>query len=224
MGLQNTCSKCGKSISGAGKTGMCQSCIMKGRIPKNLAIFKAAGAKANLGRHHTEEWKKKMSEKMKKIGNKPPSSKGRKLSEETKRKIGEKSRMARLREKKAGRDFAALAKANFGEPKYGKENFAWKENKKMQKGGFQKMVRDLYLYREWRLRVFERDFYTCQLCNTKEGELHADHYPIPFNELLKRYEIKTLDDALVCKELWKIENGRVLCRNCHKKSESWGKK
>lgn len=44
-----------------------------------------------LGKHLSEEWKKKISESQKRIGNKPPSALGRKLSEETKKKMSEKA-------------------------------------------------------------------------------------------------------------------------------------
>lgn len=40
------------------------------------------------------------------------------------------------------------------------------------------------------------------------------------NQLLLKIQeennIKTLEDAENCEELWNINNGRTLCRNCHR--------
>ncbi len=71
-------------------------------------------------------------------------------------------------------------------------------------------------YRKWRTSIFERDNYTCQMCNIRGGvELNADHYPIWFSDLKDKYKIRNTEDAIVCKELWDIDNGRTLCRKCH---------
>jgi hypothetical protein len=42
-----------------------------------------------------------------------------------------------------------------------------------------------------------------------------------FSEILKEYNVKTLDDAHKCKELWDINNGRTLCINCHKLTDTY---
>jgi hypothetical protein len=56
-------------------------------------------------------------------------------------------------------------------------------------------------YKSWRLSVFERDKFTCQMCGRVGGDLCADHIKpyAYFREL--RYE---------------LENGRTLCVDCHK--------
>ena len=38
----------------------------------------------------------------------------------------------------------------------------------------------------------------------------------------KKNQISNLEEALECEELWDINNGRVLCENCHKKTDTWG--
>lgn len=63
-------------------------------------------------------------------------------------------------------------------------------------------------YKTWRKNVFQRDNYTCVKCgDDKGGNLEADH-------------IK--DFALYPELRLDINNGRTLCKNCHKKTENYG--
>ena len=61
----------------------------------------------------------------------------------------------------------------------------------------------------WRKAVFERDNYTCQSCGLHGGRLQADH--------IKSYshhpEIR-----------WEPSNGRTLCENCHKATDTYGRR
>jgi len=61
--------------------------------------------------------------------------------------------------------------------------------------------------REWRIKVFERDSYTCQKCGKKGGRLQAHH--------IKPYKKHP-------KLRWDINNGETLCLECHKKTDSYG--
>jgi len=40
--------------------------------------------------------------------------------------------------------------------------------------------------------------------------------------ILEDNEIKNIDDALGCEELWNINNGRTLCHPCHKMTDTYG--
>lgn len=71
-------------------------------------------------------------------------------------------------------------------------------------------------YDLWRKRIFERDNYTCQDCGKKGCYLEADHYPIPFKDLING--IKSAQEARKCKDLWEAK-GRTLCRKCHDKTK-----
>lgn len=80
-------------------------------------------------------------------------------------------------------------------------------------------IRGCWRYKEWRKSVFDRDQYTCQCCG-KRGEVNADHI-VPFAWLLRKFVIKSLDQALACDGLWLIANGRTLCVPCHKKTPTF---
>lgn len=63
-------------------------------------------------------------------------------------------------------------------------------------------------YKRWRKLVFERDDYTCVLCREKRGgDLEADHIK-PF--------------AFFPKLRFEISNGRTLCKECHRSTETYG--
>ena len=79
-----------------------------------------------------------------------------------------------------------------------------------------KMIRECPAYHEWRAAVQRRDHYTCQMCKSKRPKIHVDHIK-PFAQLLKENRITTLHDAVVCSAMWDINNGRVLCKDCHQK-------
>lgn len=82
-------------------------------------------------------------------------------------------------------------------------------------------IRHCSKYTEWRLSVFERDRFTCVECGFDKGRIiEADHI-IPFAVLLKENDIKTVVQALECSALWKIENGRTLCKRCHRKTATY---
>lgn len=64
-------------------------------------------------------------------------------------------------------------------------------------------------YVQWRKAVFQRDDYTCQCCNKRGCELHADHI-VPWSASVElRYN---------------LNNGRTLCVDCHRQTDTWGTK
>ncbi len=111
-------------------------------------------------------------------------------------------------------------------PLYGKrrpEMFG--ENNPSWKGGttpLVRKVRNCFKYRQWRSDIFTRDDYCCQICWTRGKIIHADHYPRSFSEIFHGNNIKTMEEALNCEELWNINNGRTLCQKCHKRTENYG--
>lgn len=93
------------------------------------------------------------------------------------------------------------------------------------KGGridLKKQIRQCYKYKIWRDGIFERDNFTCQKCENRGGKLDPHHLN-SFANILDKYNIKTIDDALNCGELWEINNGMTICTKCHKKTPTYGK-
>jgi len=77
------------------------------------------------------------------------------------------------------------------------------------------LIRECFKYKQWILDVFKRDNFTCQLCgDRKSGNLVAHHMKM-FNLILIENNIKSIEDALFCKELWSVKNGITLCKKCH---------
>lgn len=106
---------------------------------------------------------------------------------------------------------------NFG--KIGRKHPRWKEIKKRP---LYQQIRVTYNYRQWRSDIFTRDNFTCVLCGKNKTYLEADHIK-RFIDIIREYNIKTLDEAIGCEELWNINNGRTLCQQCHRKTDTWGR-
>lgn len=93
----------------------------------------------------------------------------------------------------------------------GKKNIHFTGNKNPNwKGGVTKeneIIRKSIEYKEWRRLVFERDSYTCKHCgDNKGGNLQADHIK-PF--------------AYFPELRFDVDNGRTLCKECHKKTDTY---
>lgn len=164
------------------------------------------------GRKRPEEVKKKISESSK--GKKCPwnieknktakmresssragkMSKGRKATEEMKRNMSKAQR---------GRKHTELTKKKIGNAHRGLKCNFWK-------GGItpiHKLVRTKVEYKAWRLSVYERDNFTCQMpgCGIRGGRLEVHH----IKEFSKYPRL-----------IFEIANGITLCEKCHKKIKS----
>lgn len=128
-----------------------------------------------------------------------PWNKGKKLSQKTKK---------RMSESKKGQ-----VPWDKNKPRYdirGKKHWNWQN-------GISKItnqIRQCFQYRQWRSDVFTRDDFTCQECFIRGSKLNAHHIK-EFSKILEEYNIKTLEEALDCEELWNINNGQTLCSKCH---------
>lgn len=90
------------------------------------------------------------------------------------------------------------------------------------------MIKNLEKYPIWRNQVFQRDNYTCQECEQYGGKLEAHHkkeFHIILAEFLKEYnQFSPIEDketlvrlAIKWKPFWDINNGIILCEDCHMK-------
>lgn len=160
------------------------------------------GNKGMLGKKHTSEALRKISE----------SLKGKKLSFETRGKIAGKHRGRRYSPELTEHNRQALLRPEVRLKKSlgrrGEKSHFWK-------GGVTKknrIIRESIEYKMWREQVFKRDNYTCQVCFSRNGNgytvtLNADHIK-PF--------------ALFQELRFDVNNGRTLCLLCHRKTATWG--
>lgn len=81
-------------------------------------------------------------------------------------------------------------------------------------------IRQTGRYKRWQRHILERDDYTCQLCRVRGGPLHVDHIK-PFSIIVREHNITSLEAADSCPELYCPENGRVLCKPCHKETDTY---
>lgn len=167
------------------------------------------------GKKHTEETKRKISLKKKgnnhgfkkrnELWNNPDSistrfKKGQSVSPETQFKKGRKSWLK-------GKSHLVIK---------GDKNPSWK-------GGItslNKAIRSSFKYRQWRSDVFMRDNFICQRCDARGNYLHSHHIK-SISEIIEEYELKSIEDALNCEELWNINNGKTLCIDCHSETISY---
>jgi len=145
---------------------------------------------------------KKLSEEVKEKIRK--SKIGKKLSKETKEKVS-KSLIGNTRAKGTKRSFEDRLKIKERTPR-GERHWNWQ-------GGIHEenlKIRKSFEYVIWRERVFSRDKFTCVICgDNKGGNLEADHIkPFAYYPELR----------------FEVSNGRTLCRPCHIKTDTWGKK
>lgn len=142
----------------------------------------------------------------------PSWVKGKKLSDEHKRKIGL-SKIGKKRiiteewrknmgKSRKGKIFSISHRRNISLSLRGEKSSFWK-------GGLtekNKLLRSSIEYKIWRKAVFERDNYTCVWCMAHGVELQADHIK-PF--------------ALFPELRFAIDNGRTLCVECHKTTDTY---
>lgn len=125
-------------------------------------------------------------------GTRPPSPKGRKLS------ASHKSKILASRKRWFDKTLGTFRKKHLKD-----------------------QIRNHPEYKKWRLAVFVRDEFKCKICGSNDRTIQADHFPQSFAGILQSKHIKTIDDALACKLLWKTEHGRTICLKCHEKTPTF---
>lgn len=103
-------------------------------------------------------------------------------------------------------------------PMYGRrgpKSHMWKGGK----NSINNQIRECHQFDLWRKEIFKRDNYTCQFCKLRGGTLNADHIK-QLARIIDEFNLKTMEEAYVCKVLWELSNGRTLCEKCHKTTET----
>ncbi len=147
-----------------------------------------------LGKHHSLATKKKISD----------SQKGRKAWNKGITHTVEAK--AKIKAKRANQVFTLETRKKMADAHRGDKAWAWK-------GGvtpLNSLLRSSLEYKLWRKSVFERDGYSCVFGGKEHGnKLHADHIK-PF--------------SLFPELRFAIDNGRTLCVDCHRKTDTYAGK
>lgn len=143
---------------------------------------------------------------------------GFKHSEETKKRIAEalrgnsyakgykftKAQRVRMSASLKGKKKSDSMRYKLASSISGENHWNWQGGKTDQK----EAIRNSVLYKDWRRKVFERDGYACVECgDDMGGNLEADH----IKSFAKHPELR-----------FDINNGRTLCKDCHRKTPNYG--
>lgn len=81
-------------------------------------------------------------------------------------------------------------------------------------------MRGLIAYKRWKLMVFQRDKFTCQMCKNKfPRKLLEPHHKIRLWKLLEDYSgDKNNPNWLNDPYFYDVDNGVTLCKRCHRKT------
>ena len=167
---------------------------MSNDTKKKMSKAKIGEKNAMYNKIFSEEHRKKLSESHK---GKPTWNKGKKLSKE---------HISNLVKSHKGkkRKHSNETRRKMSEAKKGNKCYKWM-------GGITPInakIRNSIEYKLWREAVFKRDNYTCVWCfDNKGGNLNADHIK-PF--------------SLFPELRFAIDNGRTLCVDCHRKTDTYG--
>jgi hypothetical protein len=167
----------------------------------NPSWFKKGHIGYGKGKPRTNDVKNKVSK----------SLMGHSVSEETRRKIKEARKKQVIKHSKQTKE--KIKQSHLGKPIYKTRG----ANSPLWKGGItpiNQAIRTSLEYKIWRRAVFERDNYTCRFCKARSKKkkkviLNADHIK-PF--------------AYFPELRFAIDNGRTLCVDCHRKTETYAGK
>ncbi len=139
---------------------------MEGKKHAPEAIEKMRQVQAERGNDPAE--RKRRSERARTLGYGKWMT-GRKLP----RDVVAKMRTGTMKAKKLTEDTGATQVAHFMSKHHNRKHFA--ENPRSKDPDIREKHNSDWRYKEWRTAVFQRDDYTCQVCQKRGGSLHAHH-------------------------------------------------
>jgi len=85
-----------------------------------------------------------------------------------------------------------------------------------------KQIRECNKMKEWIKNILERDNYSDWFSGCG-GRLEI-HHIISFERIMKKYNIRTLEEAIICEDLWDTNNGVTMLKSSHKAYHAmWGR-
>ena len=97
---------------------------------------------------------------------------------------------------------------------------------------FKRQVQNTNQYRDQRAYALMRAGNKCENCGGEIGGLSPKgnkikqfdmHHIVPFDEIIEKYNITNLQQAIMCPLLWDVNNVKILCHDCHyEEDESYG--
>lgn len=91
----------------------------------------------------------------------------------------------------------------------GADNARWKDNATLRARDIRRSSENL----KWKKEVVERDNHTCIICGSDKSVVA--HHLKPFMYIVNKYNLKNREDAKNNPELYNINNGVTLCKDCH---------
>lgn len=203
---------CGLSTQGFQKGYIPWSKGTKGLKKATSGSFKKGhiGYKSMLGKHHTLETRKKLSDSLK--GRKSPKGMlGKHLSEEARKKISEKIKknLPQTEETKKkmsvsnhriwkGKHLPKEIRRKMSEAQKGEKSYLWK-------GGITPInmkIRSSLEYKNWEYKILDKYNWKCQKCNeVKKFKLTVHH----IKNFAKYHKLR-----------FSINNGFIFCKICHR--------
>lgn len=201
------CLACGNDF----KTYQSQLKVGKGKFCSKKCSNSIPRVIWNKGKTWSEDVRQRIRSKLK----------GRKLSLETRIKMSLSNRGKRpyvmtdeirkkMSEVRRGRRLSDEARIKLSKAMSGKKSHLWRGGRTSETNKLRHGVD----YKIWIRNVFKRDNYTCQDCGVRGKYIEA-HHIVPFSVL--REEKKIISDV----DLYDLDNGMTLCKECHKKTSSY---
>jgi hypothetical protein len=184
-----------------------KNAFKKGRIPWNKGLktgYNKKQADKCRGKKWSEETKKRINMSEIKKGKKPY-----KITDTIRKNM---SISQIKRKKRDGFTHSIVTRKKLSESLKGEKS----PNYKGGLGKLEEKIRKIFEYKLWRENIFKKYNFICQKCKEKGGKLRV-HHVNNFSAILRKYNIKIIENSINCQKLWDRNNGIIFCKECHNK-------